>query len=145
MLCAAQISFDQRTTNGGLMSPVSHGPSATDHLLRRAAAPYATLAPLYDALIGARFFPQLRGAFERLVRRYGVRGDSAADIACGTGAFVRYLCRRGVPLVYGVDRSPEMLRIAIVRNQSNSARFLLQDFAALRLPRPVDLITCNFD
>jgi SAM-dependent methyltransferase len=66
-------------------------------------------------------------------------------VACGTGAFVRYLCERGAAVVYGVDRSPEMLRVAIAKNQGAGARFLRQDFATLQLPQPVDLITCHFD
>jgi SAM-dependent methyltransferase len=50
-----------------------------------------------------------------------------------------------VQTVYGVDRSPDMLRHAIRKNVGNGARFLLQDLRALRLPRAVDLLTCNFD
>ncbi len=107
-------------------------------------APYATLAPLYDTLLGDRFFAQIWYTFEWLVRRYGIRFASAADVACGTGTFVRYLREQGVPVVYGVDRSPEMLRVAIAKNHGNGARFLLQDFATLQLPHAVDLITCNF-
>jgi SAM-dependent methyltransferase len=74
-----------------------------------------------------------------------MRFATAADVACGTGAFVRYLCERGAAVVYGVDRSPEMLRVAIAKNQGAGARFLLQDFATLQLPQPVDLLTCHFD
>jgi SAM-dependent methyltransferase len=109
------------------------------------AAPYASIAPLYDAILGDHFFPRLRGVFERLVRHYAIRFSSAADAACGTGTFVRYLCERAVPVVYGVDRSPQMLRLAIAKNRDNGARFLLQDYARFRLPQPVDLITCHFD
>jgi SAM-dependent methyltransferase len=107
--------------------------------------PYATLASLYDALLGDHFFPQLRRVFEWLVRRHNIRFASAADVACGTGTFVRYLCECAVPVVYGVDRSPEMLRVAIQKNLGNGTRFFFQDFPTLQLPQPVDLITCNFD
>jgi SAM-dependent methyltransferase len=119
--------------------------STSNHPLRWPVTPYATLAPIYDALLGNRFFPQVRHTFEWLIRRYGIRFSSAADIACGTGTFVRYLHERGVQVVYGVDRSPEMLRMAIAKNRGNGARFLLQDFARLQLPQSVDLITCHFD
>lgn len=115
-----------------------------DILERRTTTPYTTLAPLYDSLLGNRFFPQLRHTFEWLVHRYGIRFVSAADVACGTGTFVRYLCKHGTTLVYGVDRSPEMLRAAIGKNQTTGARFLLQDFGTLTLPQPVALITCCF-
>lgn len=111
----------------------------------KAIAPYEELAVHYDALLGNRFFVQLRQVFEQLVWRYGLPFTSAADVACGTGAFVRYLCQRGVPVVFGIDRSPAMLGMALIRNQENQARFLRQTFATLQLPQPVDLITCNFD
>jgi SAM-dependent methyltransferase len=127
------------------MSSAMSSPSTSNHPLRSPVTPYATLAPIYDALLGNRFFPQVRHTFEWLIRRYGIRFSSAADVACGTGTFVRYLRERGVQVVYGVDRSPEMLRMAIAKNRGNGARFLLQDFARLQLPQPVDLITCHFD
>jgi SAM-dependent methyltransferase len=127
------------------MSSASPSIATSNHSLRQTVTPYATLSRLYDAVLGDRFFTQLRHVFERLVQRYGVRFATAADVACGTGTFIRYLRERGVPVVYGVDRSPEMLRVAIAKNQSAGARFLLQDFATLQLPQPVDLLTCHFD
>jgi SAM-dependent methyltransferase len=80
-----------------------------------------------------------------MIRRYGVRFKAVADVACGTGTFARYLRDIGVQPVYGVDCSPTMLRRAARKNSGNGARFLLQDLRALRLPSPVDLVTCNFD
>lgn len=109
------------------------------------ASPYAAFALLYDTLLGDRFFNQARRNFERLRRRHGLHPGSAADVACGTGTFVSYLAGLGLRRVYGVDRSAEMLARAIVKNRGNDARFLLQDLKNLRLPQPVDLITCNFD
>jgi ubiquinone/menaquinone biosynthesis C-methylase UbiE len=110
----------------------------------RTAVSYAALAPVYDALLGDRFFLQLRRVFDWLVQCYGIRFRSAADVACGTGTFVRYLRERGVPVVYGVDHSLEMLRVAITKNQGTGARFLLQEFATLQLPQPVDLIHVQY-
>jgi SAM-dependent methyltransferase len=107
-------------------------------------APYATFASLYDALLGDAMFPLVRRNFEWLVRRYGMHFRSAADVACGTGTFVRYLRHWGVP-VCGIDRSASMLRIAIQKNRENGAQFLRQDVRHLQLPHPVDLITCHFD
>jgi len=106
--------------------------------------PYRSFALLYDALLGNAMFPLIRRNFEWVVRRYGIRFRSAADVACGTGTFVRYLCQWGVP-VFGVDRSTSMLRIAMQKNRENGARFLRQDLRQLQLPYPVDLITCHFD
>jgi SAM-dependent methyltransferase len=131
-----------RNYENGKISFIS---SSKDHSRAWVVRPYVTLASLYDALLGDRFFPETRRTFEWLVPRYGIRFASVADVACGTGTFVRYLCGFSARVVYGVDRSPEMLRIAVVKNQDNGARFLLQDFSTLQLPHPVDLITCNFD
>jgi SAM-dependent methyltransferase len=112
---------------------------------RRAVKPYSAFAALYDALIGDRFFPQLQRAFEQIVRAHSIRFQSAADVACGTGTFVRYLCKRGITPVFGVDLSPRMIHAAIAKNRCNPARFLVQDMRRLNLPQPVDLISCNFD
>ena len=107
--------------------------------------PYSRLAIYYDALLGDWFFPKLQRVFKWLVRTYDVRFASAADVACGTGRFVRYLEALEVPIVFGVDRSIPMLEIAMARNPTGRARFFHQDFVTLALPHPVDLITCNFD
>jgi SAM-dependent methyltransferase len=107
--------------------------------------PYSSLASVYDALIDKRFFPQLRRAFAWLTALYGIRFDAVADVACGTGTFVRHLCQCRVPLVYGADRSREMLGLAMRKNAGNHAQFLWQDFSTLLLPQPMKLLTCNFD
>jgi SAM-dependent methyltransferase len=109
------------------------------------ARPYSQLAPVYDNALGIPNFIGTRAAFERLVRRYDLRFRSAADVGCGTGLFARYLSQCwGVP-VFGVDRSPEMLRVALQNCPDNRVSFLLQDIRCLCLPHPVDLITANFD
>jgi SAM-dependent methyltransferase len=108
------------------------------------AMPYHSFAMLYDALLGNAMFLLVKRNFEWLVRRHGIHFRSAADAACGTGTFVRYLRQWGVP-VFGVDRSTSMLRIAIQKNRENGATFLRQDLRQLQLPYPVDLITCHFD
>jgi SAM-dependent methyltransferase len=107
--------------------------------------PYHEFALLYDQVLGNPFFAELRRTFEWMIRRYGVRFDSVADVACGTGTFAKYLRAIGVQTVFGVDRSPEMLRRAVSKNAGNGSRFMLQDLRALRLPCPVDLLTCHFD
>jgi SAM-dependent methyltransferase len=106
---------------------------------------YSWLAPAYDSALGIPNFIGTRAAFEALVKRYGIQFDCAADIGCGTGLFARYLNRCwGVP-VFGVDRSPEMLRIAMRNCRASQVSFLRQDIRCLQLPFPVDLITANFD
>jgi SAM-dependent methyltransferase len=111
----------------------------------RFARPYSGLAPAYDGALGISNFIGTRAAFEALVRRYGIQFCSAADIGCGTGLFACYLSQCwGVP-VFGVDRSPEMLRVATRNCRDMNVCFLQQDIRCLRLPCPVDLMTANFD
>jgi SAM-dependent methyltransferase len=111
----------------------------------RVARPYTELAAMYDATLGGPFFVGTRRAFEELVRRYGINFRSAADIGCGTGLFARYLSRRwGVPTL-AVDRSPEMLRMAMRNCAGCEVGFLQQDLRCFQLPKPVDLVTANFD
>lgn len=107
-------------------------------------APYAALAPLYDRLVGESQHPIIAESFERYRRQLGIRFRHVADVGCGTGAFLRHLLRDGVPLI-GVDRSPAMLRVAARRLPSDRVLLLQQDARRLRLPAPVDLITCNGD
>src|SRR4030095_8338141 len=108
---------------------------------RHFARPYSELAPRYDTALGISNFIGTRAAFEALVRRYGIQFRSAADVGCGTGLFACYLSRCwGVP-VFAVDRSPEMLRVAVRNCPDLNVCFLQQDIRCLRLPCVVDLIT----
>ena len=109
------------------------------------ARPYVHLAPNYDATVGIPFFHSTRRAFEKLIRRYGITFRTAADIGCGTGLFARYLNRSWNVPVVGVDISRDMLRVAAGNCRGVRVCLLRQDIRALRLPHPVDLITCNFD
>jgi SAM-dependent methyltransferase len=115
-----------------------------DPCMVRTMMSYSGFATLYDPLLGDVMFLHIKRNFEWLVRHYGIRFHSAADVACGTGTFVRYLRQWGVP-AFGIDRAIAMLRIAMQKNRGNGAKFLQQDMRQLRLPYPVDLITCHFD
>jgi len=109
------------------------------------AVPYSQLAADYDATLGIPQFLKTRSAFERLVRQYGIDFRSAADIGCGTGLFARHLNLSRRIAVFAIDRSAPMLRIATRNCCGTNVVLLQQDLRRLRLPRPVDLITANFD
>jgi SAM-dependent methyltransferase len=111
----------------------------------RIALPYSRLASTYDQALGVPFFLGTRLAFLALVRRYSIPFRSVADIGCGTGLFARYMSRYwGVP-VFEVDRSVEMLEMAARNCRGSDVTLLRQDIQCLKLPKPVDLITPNFD
>ena len=107
--------------------------------------PYSAFAADFDEILGDRFFPASRDTFESMERRYRLQYGSVADVGCGTGTFLAYLGDRGVPTLWGVDRSAEMLARAAEKNAGNGARFLRQDLLDLRLAEQVDLLTCQFD
>ncbi|MCK6620983.1 MAG: methyltransferase domain-containing protein [Calditrichaceae bacterium] len=116
-----------------------------NHGIHLPATPYSKIAGAYDIALGIPFLRHTRFAFERLVRCYGIRFRSAADLGCGTGLFACYLSRcRGVP-VFAVDRSLEMLKVARRNCDDANVCFLQQDIRCLSLPCPVDLVTANFD
>jgi len=124
---------------------LASGASRGKKLMWPTTVAYSQIAPFYDCTVGMEFFLRVRQAFSKLVRRYGIRFCSVADIGCGTGLFACYLNQCwGVP-VYGVDRSLEMLRQANRNCPSAGVCFLQQDIRCLTLPSQVDLITANFD
>ena len=106
--------------------------------------PYASIAPVYDRLVGDAGLEPIWHAFRRSCALYGIRFASAADIGCGTGRFLARLARRGLRL-YGVDRSAAMLTVAARRLAGAGVVLLHQDMIRLALPRPVHLLTCNFN
>jgi SAM-dependent methyltransferase len=110
-----------------------------------AKPPYSGLAWVYDDIVGDAMFPLIRRNVEQAIRRYRITFSSVADLGCGTGSFIHYLQRFGVPVI-GVDRSAQMLQVAAMKcGPGSGISFLQQEIARFRLPCPVDLITCNFD
>lgn len=107
-------------------------------------SPYREFSRYYDRVIGNVVAPTIKRNIEQSRRRYSISFASAADIGCGTGQLLHYLSRH-CAVLYGVDGSLEMLRQARRRTRDKNVLFLHQDLRALRLPRPVDLITCTFD
>jgi SAM-dependent methyltransferase len=108
-------------------------------------SPYAGFATNYDAALGKDSLRQTIFVLTRLIERYGIGFRSAADIGCGTGLFAAHLARLWRIPVFAVDRSLAMLREAFRNGSATHAQMLCQDIRQLRLPRPVDLITANFD
>jgi SAM-dependent methyltransferase len=113
-------------------------------IVERSAPPYRAFAQFYDRVMGDAVAPIIKRSFESSRRRYDIRFASAADIGCGTGTFLLHLSQF-CDVLYGVDRSAEMLAQARRKLQGTDVRFLRQDLRVLQLPHRVDLITCMFD
>jgi SAM-dependent methyltransferase len=114
------------------------------HIVDRPLLPYQRFAQFYDRVMGDAAAPVIERCFERSRSCYDLRFSSAADIGCGTGTFLRHLAQF-CDVLYGVDRSAAMLAQARRKLAGANVSLLQQDLRKLRLPRPVDLITCMFD
>src|ERR1700682_5342189 len=108
-------------------------------------APYSGLASSYDVALGRDSLKQTAFTLRHVFGRFGIAFRSAADIGCGTGLFAAHIARRWAVPVFAVDRSRSMLKEAIHNGSADHVRLICQDIRGLSLPRPVDLITANFD
>lgn len=138
----------QRSTDVICVSDRTGSPELADQRAEsgelRRAPPYSAFAAIYDRAMGAAVLPSLIDAFSESRRRFGIGTASIADIGCGTGRFLRYLaCFEG--RLFGIDRSPAMLKLAGRLLEGTGAELLRMDMRALRLPQQVETVTCTFD
>lgn len=105
---------------------------------------YRWLARYYDHLF--EFRRPFEAAREVIIEPLLPKVQTACDLCCGTGTFALTLAQLGIS-VYAIDLSKDMCRIARqkVRNTGLPVKVLHADMRDFRLPRPVDLITCEFD
>jgi SAM-dependent methyltransferase len=103
--------------------------------------PYRSVAPYYDRIYSFKDYRRESQIIRRIARRFGRPGArTLVDVACGTGEHLRYL--RKYYVVRGVDRSPEMIRIA--RRKLPGVPLLRGEMERFHLRRPADLLTCLF-
>ena len=107
--------------------------------------PYRLLAKYYDEIFSSIRSP-IDAARERVSSRIMPTVSDACDLACGTGTTALTFARIGIT-VYGVDLSPTMCRLT--REKAELAglpvHVVRADMRSFRLPKTVDLITCEFD
>lgn len=110
-----------------------------------ADSPYKLLAVYYDQLFEPIRRPMQR-ARRQILGKILMRVEAVCDLACGTGTTAVEFARRGIR-TYGVDASPEMVRLARrkARSKRVPVRILQADMRSFRLPEQVDLVTCEFD
>ena len=108
---------------------------------------YESLAASYDRLTSDVPYEAILAFYKELWAEYGLKPESAVDLACGTGSMTLLLAREGLS-VLGVDASEEMLTQAADKAGSlteNPPYFVRQRMEKLRLPAPVDLAVCCLD
>ena len=107
---------------------------------------YESLAASYDRLTSDVPYEAILVFYKELWAEYGLKPESAVDLACGTGSMTLLLAREGLS-VLGVDASEEMLTQAADKaaGMENRPWFVRQRMEKLRLPAPVDLAVCCLD
>jgi len=107
--------------------------------------PYRWLAQYYDEIFSPFRFP-IDAARDRLLSRILPSVETACDLACGTGTTAMILARKGIAM-YAVDLSPLMCRLASEKAERAGVpiRVLQADMRSFRLPKAVDLVTCEYD
>ena len=78
----------------------------------------ADYAQQYDILYQDKDYDAEAALLERVFQRHHLEGTAVLDLGCGTGQHAIRLAKRGFE-VTGVDRSPEMLRIARVKAEQS--------------------------
>ncbi len=102
---------------------------------------FGALARYYDLQYATKDYRAEAQRLEELARRYGRSGgDAWLDVACGTGRHLEIL--RGRYRVVGVDRSPQMLRVA--RRRLPGVEVHLGDMRNFRLSDRFDVLSCLF-
>lgn len=113
---------------------------------------YGEFAALYDRLMSDVDYEAWAGYLDRLLSEHlPGRTDAQSqptliDCACGTGTMTIALAKRGYSLI-GMDRSPDMLRIAQQKALAAGLRipFVQRDMQQIAAHRPVDAVTACCD
>jgi len=109
---------------------------------------YEAYARVYDRSGQIGFALRMLPYLNEVLVRHAFIGDSAVDVACGTGTLALGLAQKGWR-VYGVDASPVMLaqarQKAVELNHASAATWLQADMRDFSLPHAVDLATCTYD
>jgi SAM-dependent methyltransferase len=100
---------------------------------------YEHFAAFYDAVMDD---PAPRAArVIRCIDDYLPKASSLLELGCGTGAILAHLT--SVPMLTGLDRSPEMLHLA--RAKVPDAQLIEGDMQSFALDERFDVVICVFD
>lgn len=108
---------------------------------------YEALAASYDSLTRDIPYERYLRFFKTLLRRFGVKAETVADLACGTGSLSMLLAEAGFSVI-GIDQSEDMLSVAAEKAnalEENRPFFIAQPMQRLRLFAPVDACVCALD
>jgi SAM-dependent methyltransferase len=110
---------------------------------RQAEIAYESIAPVYDDFTAHHNYDEWVGMLMGLAEANGLRGDTALDVACGTGRSFLPLLERGWT-VTASDVSPSMVELARAKATA-TARIEVADMRALPNFGSFDLVCCLDD
>jgi SAM-dependent methyltransferase len=109
---------------------------------RHAEVAYESIAPVYDDFTAHHNYEEWVDMLLALAETHGLRGDTALDVACGTGKSFEPLLARGWR-VTGSDISAAMLESA--REKAEGVRIEQADMRELPVFGSFDLVFCLSD
>lgn len=138
-----------RTGSRRATVPPCHATSGYRRTMSPTPRPYDRLAPIYDAWV-SQAGPWLSDLHDLYAEEIATCDGPAVELGVGNGRVLTRALERGArgPL-YGVDSSPEMLRLARRRLEAaglfDRVRLLWADFRGFTLPEPAALIALPYD
>lgn len=111
---------------------------------RQAEAAYEAIAPVYDDFTAHHNYREWVGTLLELGEAHGLRGDTALDVACGTGKSFLPLLDLGWK-VTACDISPSMVELARAKAGGRVERLDVADMRELPVYGSFDLVGCLDD
>ncbi|MFG6332746.1 MAG: class I SAM-dependent methyltransferase [Lachnospiraceae bacterium] len=95
---------------------------------------YGGFAQVYDLFMEDVPYAQWSLWIRELLEEYGVRDGLVLDLGCGTGRMTELLAQAGYDMI-GIDRSEEMLEVAVQRREASGhdILYLCQDMREFEL------------
>lgn len=93
---------------------------------------YSDFASVYDTFMDETPYEEWADFLQQLLKEDGIKEGLVLDLGCGTGALTRLMARKGYDMI-GVDYSPQMLQIAMDKEEDSSILYLLQDMREFEL------------
>lgn len=113
---------------------------------------YSTISEVYDIWQESNDTDKWVGYAKKIIKKHLKKktGDGEdgkfilLDLGCGTGNIAIKMAKAGYEVI-GVDKSPDMLSVALEKDKSNPVQFACMDITNFELYGTVDIIICFLD
>lgn len=95
---------------------------------------YTDFAAVYDRFMDNVPYEEWYTRICEILKEQGIREGLVLELGCGTGTMTELLSKAGYDMI-GVDNSPEMLELALIKKEQNESNslYLLQDMREFEL------------